>query len=521
MKRFLTILLCLLLAAGAVQADSPAAGAARTAEEVAALRQAILADEWQRAGVSDLAAWLSGPLAEAAGTTAEWYVLALSGAEGGDFGAYQAKLRAYLDSHTIRSATTRQKYAMALLATGVPADDPFLTATLADSLGKQGLMSWVWGLHLMNNGVAGEVPAEEVVSRLLSAQFADGGWALNGTVSDVDVTAMTLQALAPHASRADVAAAVERALSLLAERQLPDGGFVSYGVANPESPAQVLAALAALGIDGLADARFIKDGATLLDGMKVYLLPEGGFCHQSGGPRNHSATVQTFLALTAWQRLQRGQGSLYLFDMPENTPDPETTPGTALAEWGYQPIAALVLAGAALLVCALLFLMGKRHWKNFLAVAVLAALGILFVLTTDFQSADEYYSVAAVRTGEPIGAVTLSIRCDTVAGREDYIPADGVILPETAFPIAEGDTVYSVLTAAVRAHRIHLENSGAPGMAYIAGMAYLYEQGFGDLSGWLYSVNGERCSQGCDQVSVRDGDVIRWDYTLQMGEDLP
>ncbi len=534
MKRLFALLLCAIcLTGGVFSRNTPALANSRNMPlEAQDLLERITEGALQRAGASDLQAWLNGPLAGEAGVTAEWYVLALAH-EGYDLSAYRSGLRAFLDGRTVRSATTRLKYAMALLASGAPADDPYITAAMAESVGGQGLMSWVWGLHLLSSGVPGPADADAVIGTILSLQFSDGGWALHGDVSDPDVTAMVLQALAPHQTgREDVQNAVDRAVTLLSAVQQPDGGYRSYGIPNPESTAQVLTALSALGIDSLTDPRFIKDGATLLDGLTPYLLPDASLSHTAGGPANHNATAQTFLALTAYRRFLAGQESLYVLPpsiFPKTTPAPDTSTvfseATAFSEAIASPdgrvIASLAITGLAAAVCLLLLVLGTRHWKNFLAVAVITAAAIFFVLTTRFQSAADYYSVTAVHTGAaPAGTVTLSIRCDTVAGRADYIPGDGVILAETVFPIAEGDTVYAVLTDAARSRRIHLETSGGPGLVYVEGLAYLYEQAFGDLSGWLYSVNGETYSLGCDQYVLKDGDTVCWAYTLQMGDDL-
>ncbi|MBQ1339454.1 MAG: DUF4430 domain-containing protein, partial [Ruminococcus sp.] len=95
-----------------------------------------------------------------------------------------------------------------------------------------------------------------------------------------------------------------------------------------------------------------------------------------------------------------------------------------------------------------------------------------------------------------MGTVTLSIRCDNIAGKSDsdYIPDDGIILDETEFDLEDGETVFDILTEASRTYRIQVENKGsaggAHGMVYIAGINYIYEMDFGDLSGWVYHVNG-------------------------------
>ena len=121
---------------------------------------------------------------------------------------------------------------------------------------------------------------------------------------------------------------------------------------------------------------------------------------------------------------------------------------------------------------------------------------------------------------DAIGTVTLTIRCDKVAGKAAHIPADGMILAETAMPIAAGDTVYTVLTDAARTHGIHMEASGAQGLMYVHGIGNIYEFDFGDLSGWVYLVNGESASIGCAQYVLQPGDRVEFRYTLELGKDI-
>ncbi|MBR1898597.1 MAG: DUF4430 domain-containing protein, partial [Oscillospiraceae bacterium] len=63
-------------------------------------------------------------------------------------------------------------------------------------------------------------------------------------------------------------------------------------------------------------------------------------------------------------------------------------------------------------------------------------------------------------------------------------------------------------------------SANAHGMVYIAGINYLYEYEFGDLSGWVYHVNGISPSRGCGDYLLSDGDVIEWLYTCDLGRDL-
>ena len=502
--RILALLLCLLLAL------APAVGTAEPSGED--VFTGILNFKAAQAGAADASAWVAQSLPGTMGGGGEWYALALAQIGGYDLSAASDGLTEYLSGRTVRSAATRQKLALTLLALG--SEHGFIYDALADSIGQQGLMSWVWGLHLLNNGgECYEYTDDEVIKWLLSLRKADGGWAVTGDYADADATAMTLQALAPHRENAEVAAAIDAALALLSERQLTTGGFASFGVENAESAAQVVIALCALDVDPAQNARFIKNGVSVWEALAAYRLADGFFAHEPGGAYSESATVQAFLAATAYRRFQAGQGSLYLLDGG-------AVPGEMKTDWGYKPVAAAVVGGIALLACIALLLCGKRHPKNFLAVLILAAALIGLVFVTDFQSADAYYAATAVEKSDAVGTVTLTIRCDTVAGRADHIPADGVILAETALPIAAGDTVYTILTDAARAYGIHLEASGTSGLMYVQGIGNLYEFDFGDLSGWVYTVNGESPSVGCGQVVLSDGDCIEWRYTLALGKDI-
>ncbi len=488
-------------------------------------------------GATHVQDWIDGYLTQNAAVGTEWYAFSLAQFGEYDFLGYEAALLDYLEQNTVGSASSRLKYALCLAAIG--STDAYILTALNDSIGKQGLMSWVFGLHLINNGYACEqYTVAAVVAKLMELQCADGGWTITGQYGEVDSTAMVLQALAPCRDGNDaVQAAIDRALIFLSERQLDGGDYTSYGAANPESTGQVLAALGALGIDAATDTRFFKNGNGLLDGIVKYRLTDGGFCHVAGGAYNGTATVQSLCAAISYLRFSEGSGSVYLLDHadPAHAESPsldsvdsshdteeETTNTSAenRGEGGYKLWVSLVLVGVGVVVCIVLFVLKKRHLKNFLAVLLLCAVAVVFVCVTDFRTADDYYNGEGQSKENVIGHVTMTIRCDTVAGRADHIPQDGIILDVTEFEIAEGDSVYTILTEAARKYKIQLENNGNAAYAYISGIAYLYEFDFGDLSGWVYTVNGERLSLGAGEYKLCDGDVIEWHYSTNLGEDL-
>ena len=505
--RFLSVLLAVFLLGSAL----PVCAASVSADDIA---NDILNLEMQKAGVSDAQEWVNA-LAKTVGDGREWFVFALAATgETLDFSAYAEALHTYLAEKNVTNAVTRQKYAMVLLACGYTSD--FVEQTRKDSFGKLGLMSYVFGLHLASNGQTPDgVSVDEILDSLLSLRRADGGFSVTGTTSAVDDTAMVLQAMAPYYGiREDVTTAIEEALTLLSEKQTENGGFLSYGTENPESIAQVMMALCALSIDPLTDARFIKNENTMMDAMLRFRV-DGGFSHILGENANANATMQVFFAM---KTLKKG-ASPYLLPTNESLTFLEAAPSAETPDTpvSYKLPVILGILAAALIACIVLLLLKKKNVKSFLAVGVIAVLAVLLVLLTNFQSADAYYGDTETKQNV-IGEVTLSIRCDVLVGMTDseYVPKDGVILETMTLEIEKGDTVYDILAEATRKNRIHMETSGTGELAYIEGIAYLYELQFGDLSGWVYSVNGESASVGCGSYELSDGDEILWEYTLEL-----
>lgn len=311
-KRFLIALLALGLLLGI---------SVSAAEEEGELVSLLMGEDLQQFAEASLPA--------EAGIGGEWYALYLAQRdEEYDLSEYAAALAAYFSAEHRLNPVERQRCALAWLAAGGSAETAAEIAE--DTVGAQGIMSRIYGLHLMQNGVAfpGHT-VKELADSLVALQLADGGWALSGAYADVDVTAMTLQALAPL--QEDYAEAIEKGIVCLASKQQPDGGFKSYGVSNPESIAQVVIAMTALGIDPRTDGRFSGDMTAV---WAQFRTEDGGYSHTVGGNRNGNACTQVLLALRALDRFDSGKGSLYLLEpsaeelpeisFPEDFPEEES-----------------------------------------------------------------------------------------------------------------------------------------------------------------------------------------------------
>ncbi len=608
-KKIFLLIVCLIMAAlfgnNNVHAD--------TVDDVNNIIGGIAMYKMSETGAGSLGEWADGAISDGAGIDSDSFAYALYKLGLADVSTYCDSLERYVSQNTVRSATTRLKYALCLCMKD--RTHGYIAKTLEDSIGQLGIMSFVYGQHLANNGAVGQAyTPEQIALEILAMQHPDGGWSVMGQNGDVDVTAMVLQALsgigagdgsasgsnkgdsesAVTISRpASVEIAIERGVRFLSGKQNSDGGFSGFGNENSESTSQVLIALSSLGIDAATDSRFIKDGNSVIDGLMKYALPDGSFEHISGGGSDSTATSQAFTAFASYICFRSGE-IYYLVGSPKTrslvsiealavtSDDPlrttpgadgeisaasteitagadgetsaasaEATPGadtgtTSAASTETMPAAdteisaaaetreeagdnikiilLLCVLGLAIVSCVLLLVFKKRNPKNFLFVLIVAAVAAMFVFFSDFKTENAYYT-ADNRVEKAVGEATITIRCDTIAGEGDseFIPKDGIILDTTTYEFGEGDSVYDILVRAVRENKIHMEKKktgSGPRDYYICGIANIYEYDWGDLSGWMYYVNGESPSVGCGAYTVEPGDRIEWLYTREIGRDI-
>lgn len=170
--------------------------------------------------------------------------------------------------------------------------------------------------------------------------------------------------------------------------------------------------------------------------------------------------------------------------------------------------------------------------KDLFFLCIIGFIITFIVMGTKIETVDEYYLTHIDDITEDSETVFLTIRCDTVLNNwdaldptlknEKYVPKDGMILSRTEYVLREGDTVYDVLDRAIRHNRIQMEciYSKNYSSVYVQGINHLYEFSCGELSGWMYTVNGQFPNYGCSRYELRDGDEIVWCYTCDLGRDV-
>ena len=125
---------------------------------------------------------------------------------------------------------------------------------------------------------------------------------------------------------------------------------------------------------------------------------------------------------------------------------------------------------------------------------------------------------------------TLSVTCNSILDnlerlnpeKAEIVPQNGVIYPEQTVTFYEGESVYNLLLREMKKKKIHLEFSNAAiySSAYIEGINNIYEFDCGELSGWMYRVNGKFPNYGCSKYILKEGDKVEWIYTCDLGKDI-
>ena len=320
-----------------------------------------------------------------AGTSGcDWLAMAmaLSGAKE-CYADYLAALKAYVEDAYAKNgyldrnkATEYHRIALTVLALG---GDPTDFGTKPDGssidliaegtynyardLGAQGLNGWIWAL-LTLDAQDTKVPEdsrysrEDMVNAIVIAQEPDGGFGLIPGKSDVDITAMAVQALAPY--RDQLETEIDAALSYLSNELTDTCGYIAYDDENAESTAQVILALCALGIDPETDSRFVKDEHTLLTELFRFRKEDGTYSHILEGPGDGLATAQSVLALVAVQRVRDGQPWVLHFDGAQAAPNDQS----AQAPTGTDKTILCVGIGAVIVIAAgAIYIIGRKRKK--------------------------------------------------------------------------------------------------------------------------------------------------------------
>lgn len=115
---------------------------------------------------------------------------------------------------------------------------------------------------------------------------------------------------------------------------------------------------------------------------------------------------------------------------------------------------------------------------------------------------------------------TVTVDCTSVLendelkdGLREIIPQDGMLFSGDV-EFALGESLLDVFTRAMRDAKIPAVREGA----YLSSIGGLSPGDCGPMSGWMFTLNGEFVTVGCDAVFPQDGDIIAWTYVTEWTE---
>lgn len=341
----------------------PILAASSSAEDIRQLQEGIVTWKTTTEGEKQL---LSGDFLDAAGSAeSDWFAFDLARmGEAENSAAYLSRLKDAVEKVYANLEDSKVKlrisdmHRVAMTAKALGADPEhfgkdadgntinLIRDTVWNSIwgdpGDQGINGYIWALLTIDSGKYqepedAEWTREKIISEILSRQLADGGFGLIKTdPSDVDLTSMTLTALAPYQGdettytvtnivtekeeTVTVDEVAEKAFSCLSTLQREDGTMLTYDERTSESTSWALMALASWGKDPDTEEEFIKDGHTLLDGLKAFRLADGSIIHSLDGDveettGNNMAGYQALYGLEAVYRLK--SGACRVFDLSD------------------------------------------------------------------------------------------------------------------------------------------------------------------------------------------------------------
>lgn len=382
-------------------------------------------------------------------------------------------------------------------------------------------LSWaLFALDAKNIAIPknGKWTRERIISELLKFQNeSTGGFGLlDNKMTSVDITAMSLQALAKYRKTdVNIYRAVEKGLQYLKRNMSSD-----YNYENSNSVSQVLLTLTILGVDPLHSEFGLPYENMITVLMNHYYCETekgNGFVFQKGDRQiNKMATVQAVQALTAYS--QRTDTNGY-WDLTDET---EMVTAEKLVTWiaNLPQAQELILEDEPVIEYLMNVYTGldEKEKKKVTNYEILA------------KASDYINSLKTL--GEEVGNVAITImdgqRKDTVmknvlSAKLDVwkLEAKGTIL-QKEIPIYEKDSMMTVIERACRKNDLDIQIRGGE---YITSIDGLSEFDRGSGSGWMGTLNGKWSNKGFHTITVengelKNGDAITVEYTMNLGEDL-
>ena len=157
---------------------------------------------------------------------------------------------------------------------------------------------------------------DAMLKTIIAGQQSDGGFPYctvdmgYGISSDVDTTAMTVQALAKYYNTDErVKDSVDKALAYIKTQQFDDGsfGYVAWNSKSGESTSQVIIALCMLGIDPTG-SEYSKADGNPVSALAQFVDSSTGAALDYSNQPNTLSSYQMLMALNSYERFKNRRG---------------------------------------------------------------------------------------------------------------------------------------------------------------------------------------------------------------------
>ena len=411
--------------------------------------------------------------------------------------------------------------------------------------------------HNYLNDAEGNAARAAFINSLKDNQMTSGAWAISESVPapSIDVTAAAIYALAPYyldASKAralgvdpnDVKQMVDKALDYLSGQQNSSGGFGSA-----EADTWVIIALSTLGRDAATDPQFTKSNGSLLADMLSYQdKTTGGFRHTTDGSVDQMATEQAAYGLVAYDRFKNGKNTLYDMSDVQLAANGEPSGQNGQVQRVTLNASEITLSvGETATLTATVYPANATEktvtWTSSdRSVATVSKSGQITALAegsaTITASAGGKTAACEVTVSQIAGYVIVSFEDYGIRKSDELNDIEakfrsplGMIIKATRVPFKKNDTIASVTLRLLEEEGFTASYQGSENRGfYLESIGNFYVKGtyyrsFGEFdagrdSGWMITWNDWFIDQGASEFTVEDGDVIRWQYTCQLGADI-
>lgn len=185
----------------------------------------------------------------------------------------------------------------------------------------------------------------------------------------------------------------------------------------------------------------------------------------------------------------------------------------------WRTYAYIVVSG--LFVVSQLYFIARKQFsiKRLIVSALACTICIGAVRFINIQTPEEYYSRNISDIQPDSLTVTLTVSCEVI--KDEIDTSDYLIIPQTELVLVNGDTVFDILERTLAYNKIPLDYTGTSiSDVYIKGINNIYEMEYGEMSGWMYRVNGVFPNESCGSYKPKDGDNIEFLYTCNIGQDI-